>query len=55
MKKILALLLAVVMVLSLAACGKKEADDEPVVDLTHCENSQQVYDAVLGEFEAAYN
>ena len=57
MKKILALLLAVVMVLSLAACGKKEADveDEPVVELTHFEKSQQVYDAVLGEFEAAYN
>ena len=36
MKKILALLLAVVMVLSLAACGKKEAaEDEPVVELTH--------------------
>ena len=55
MKKILALLLAVVMVLSLAACGKKEAEDEPVVELTHFEKSQQVYDAVLGEFEAAYN
>ena len=38
MKKILALLLAVVMVLSLAAYGKKEAaEDQPVVELTHFE------------------
>ena len=57
MKKILALLLAVVMVLSLAACGKKEADveDEPVVELTHFEKSQQIYGEVLGDFLAAYN
>ena len=55
MKKILALLLAVVMVLSLAACGKKEADvdDEPVVELTHFEKSQKIYGEVLGDFLAA--
>ena len=52
MKKILALLLAVVMVLGLAACGKEEKK-EPVVD--HFTQSQQVYAAVLGDFLDAYN
>ena len=54
MKKILALLLAVVMLMSLAACGEKEKEPE-VEEYDHFANSQAVYANVLGDFLAAYN
>ncbi len=59
MKKILALLLAVVLVLGLAACGEEPAPaptepGAPVVK-DHFTQSQEVYQIVLGDFLAAYN
>ncbi len=65
MKKILALLLAVVMVLGLAACGNAGGQTDGSQNVTyvdpfagiedHFERSQAVYAEVLGEFLAAYN
>lgn len=56
-KRILALLLAMIMVLSMAACGnkdnEKDADDQSE-ELSYDEKSAQVYDSVFGEFEEAY-
>ena len=64
MKKILALLLAMIMVLSMAACGGEETPaTEPTVDSfkdpyagieDYDELSQKIYDDVMGEFYTAY-
>ena len=66
MKKILALLLAAMMVLSMAACNKAPAGNEsqtPVVDSfkdpyagieDYDELSQKIYDDVLGDFYTTY-
>ena len=56
-KRILALLLAMIMVLSMAACGKKGAEDDKdgeAEELSYDEKSAQVYDAVFSEFEEIY-
>lgn len=55
-KRLLALLLAMIMVLSMAACGKKgnEGDNDEAEELSYDEKSAQVYDAVFGEFEEIY-
>lgn len=55
-KRLLALLLAMIMVLSMAACGKKgdEGDNGDAEELSYDEKSAQVYDAVFGEFEEIY-
>ena len=56
-KRILALLLAMIMVLSMAACGKKGAEEEnneEAEELSYDEKSAQVYDAVFSEFEEIY-
>ena len=66
MKKIFALLLAVMMVLSMAACNKAPAGTgsqapavdsfkDPYADITdYDELSRAVYDDVLGEFYKYY-
>ncbi len=55
-KRILALMLAMVMVLSMAACGNKDngGNDDADEELTYDEMSEQVYDAVFSEFETLY-
>jgi len=61
MKKFLALVLAVLMICSVVACGPKKTDDEkvtykdPYAGITNYdEKSQKIYDDILGDFYAAY-
>lgn len=55
-KRILALMLAMIMVISMAACGKKgdEGSDDGEEELSYDEKSAQVYDLVYGEFNEYY-
>ncbi len=54
-KRILALVLAMVMVLSMAACGKKDdGGKKDGEELSYDEKSTQVYDAVFSDFEKIY-
>ena len=52
MKKLLALLLVAVMLISAVSCGKKYVD--PYAGLDYDEVSEKLYDEVLGEFYTAY-
>ena len=54
MKKLLALLLVVVMLIPVAACGKKVEYTDPYEGLKYDEVSEKLYDEVLGDFYAAY-
>jgi len=55
MKKLLALLLVVVMIVSMASCGKKKVEYvDPYEGLTYDEVSEKIYNEVLGEFATAY-
>ena len=66
MKKVLALLLAAMMIVSMAACGKTNTQQtqgntqtpvtyvDPYKDMDYDTKSAAIYDAVLGEFAAAY-
>ena len=53
-KRLLALLLAGVMVLSMAACGNKEEEEEGGEELSYNEISAQIYDAELTDFSDEY-
>ncbi len=53
MKKILALILVAVMMLSLAACAKEYVD--PYEGLEYDEVSEKLYNEILGDFKAAYD
>ena len=53
MKKLLALVLVVVMLLSVVSCGKKYVD--PYKDLDYDEVSEALYNAILGDFKTAYD
>ena len=57
MKKLLAMLLAIVMVLGLAACVKPEGPTEPTgpsAEELYLQESREVYNKVLGEFYTYY-
>lgn len=55
-KRILALMLAMIMVISMAACGKKgdEGSDDGEEELSHAEMSAKIYEEELGEFAEYY-
>lgn len=58
-KRMLSLLLAAVMVLSLAACGSKDTGEtttyeDPYKDMTYEDASDAIYENVLGEFDSYY-